>query len=85
MKIPFQSFKIQFFNLFQLTSETVPGTFFFISFGISLIALSLSIYVLMSLKGRKIAKVTAIGAERESVPAAFKRRDVNDVFYLSSI
>ena len=85
MKIPFQIFKIQFFNLFQLTSETVPGTFFFISFGISLIALSLSIYVLMSLKGRKIAKVTAIGAGRESVPVAFKRRDVDDVFYLSSI
>ena len=69
---------------FQATSETYPGTCFFISTGISLIALALSCYILISLKGKKIEEVTAIGAGRESLPIA-KNNGIFDTFYLSRI
>ncbi len=46
------------------TFDELPGLIFFISTGISAIALLLSVYILISLKGRKMADVTAEGAGR---------------------
>ena len=45
-------------SLWSLTDSTMPGAVFFLSAGLSVIALSLSVYVLISLKGRKIAELT---------------------------
>ena len=69
-----------------MTSTTVPGAFFFISFGISSVAVALSVYVLVSLKGKKLSEVTAIGAGRESEPVSEDHhKDIVDIFYLSKI
>ena len=49
---------------FQLTSDVVPGTVFFISAGFASLTLGLALYILMSLRGKKMAEVTAMGAGR---------------------
>ena len=69
---------------FQITSETYPGTCFFISTGLSIIALALAFYVHISLKGKKMKDITAIGAGRESLPTVKDNR-IFDTFYLSGI
>ena len=67
-----------------MTSETYPGTCFFISTGLSIIALALAFYVHISLKGKKMQDVTAIGAGRESLPTV-KNNGIFDKFYISQI
>ena len=53
------------FNIFfQITSATYPGAVFLLSAGISCISLILSVYIHISLKGRPIAEVTRLGADR---------------------
>ena len=67
---------------FQLTSNVVPGAVFFISAGFASLTLGLAIYILISLKGKKMAEVTAMGAGRvESV----KPMTIFDTYKVSNI
>jgi len=52
--------------IFEATIESkVPGTIFFISAAISAIALLSSVYILITLRGKRMSEVSAAGAGRE--------------------
>ncbi len=53
-------------SLWAATDRSMPGAVFLMSAGISLIPLTLSAYVLQSLRGNKFADITANGAGRTS-------------------
>ena len=52
--------------IWGLTDETYPGTIFFVSAGICCLNLACSIYVHLSLRGKRMAEVTKEGAKRFS-------------------
>ncbi len=53
-------------SLWAVTDSVYPGAVFFVSAGLSLISLSLAIYIQISLRGRKISELTAAGAGRKT-------------------
>ena len=70
--------------LFEATITTVPGTVFFVSTGLCVVAFVLSCYVLISLKGHKMSEVTAQGSGRgvESTNEEIQFSDFTKISYI---
>lgn len=64
--------------IWGLTDETYPGTIFFVSAGICCINLACSIYVHLSLRGKRMAEVTKEGAERFSEEELKEKNRIKD-------
>lgn len=59
-----------------MTIDSVPGAIFFISTGLSAVALLLSVYILISLRGKSMSEVTAEGAGRNEEKTETEETDV---------
>ena len=59
-----------------MTIDSVPGAIFFISTGLSAVALLLSVYILISLRGKSMSEVTAKGAGRNEEKTETEETDV---------